>query len=96
MNKGGYVYIIASQSRTLYIGVTSDLMRRMDQHKRKIGSEFAVRYNITRLVYYEEHPDIRTAIAREKQIKKWRREKKVWLIERENPKWKDLSDEWFD
>ena len=95
MKKGGYVYIIASRSRTLYIGVTSDLMRRMDQHKRKIGSEFAARYNITRLVHYEEYPDIRAAIAREKQLKKWRREKKVWLIERENPDWKDLCEEWF-
>lgn len=95
MKKGGYVYIIASKSRTLYIGVTKDLMWRMDQHKQKIGSRFAARYNIARLVYYEEYPDIRAAIAREKQLKKWRREKKVSLIERENPEWKDLSEEWF-
>ena len=76
--------------------MTNNLERRIDQHKRKIGSEFTVKYNITRLVYYEHFADIRDAIAREKQLKKWRREKKVWLIERENPEWKDLSEEWFD
>ena len=95
MKKGGYVYIIASKSRTIYIGVTSNLMLRMYRHKQKIGSKFAARYNITRLVYYEEYPDIREAIAREKQLKRWRREKKVCLIERENPEWRDLSEEWF-
>ena len=96
MQKGGYVYIATNRSKTLYIGVTNNLERRIDQHKRKIGSEFAVKYNITRLVYYEHFADIRDAIAREKQLKKWRREKKVWLIECENPEWEDLSEEWFD
>jgi len=76
--------------------VTNNLERRIDQHKRRIGSEFAVKHNITRLVYYEHFADMRDAIAREKQLKKWRREKKVWLIERENPEWEDLSEEWFD
>ena len=94
MSKGGYVYIIASRSRRLYIGVTSDLEKRMAEHKARVGSAFATRYNITRLVYYERHGDIRDAIEREKQLKKWRREKKVWLIERENPGWRDLTEDW--
>jgi len=94
MSKGGYVYIIASWSRRLYIGVTSDLEKRMAEHKAKTGSQFAARYNITRLVYYEQYGDIRDAIEREKQLKKWRREKKVWLIERENSEWRDLAEEW--
>lgn len=94
--KGGYVYIATNKSRTLYIGVTNNLERRMSEHRQKIGSQFAARYNITRLVYYEEFGDIRDAIAREKQLKRWRREKKVSLIERENPEWKDLSEDWYD
>jgi putative endonuclease len=95
MQKGGYVYIATNRSKTLYIGVTNDLERRMDEHKRKVGSAFAAKYNITRLVYYEQFADIRDAIEWEKQLKKWRREKKIWLIERENPEWEDLSEEWF-
>ena len=94
MSKGGYVYIVASKSRRLYIGVTSDLIRRIDEHRRKVGSKFAAKYNIDRLVYYEQYGDIRGAIEREKQLKKWRREKKVWLIERDNAEWQDLSEEW--
>jgi putative endonuclease len=96
MRKGGYVYIATNKSRTLYIGVTNNLERRMWEHKQKAGSKFAARYNITQLVYYEEFAGIRDAIAREKQLKRWRREKKVWLIERENPEWKDLSEGWYD
>ena len=68
----------------------------MWEHKQKIGSTFAAKYNITQLVYCEACSDIRDAIAREKQLKKWRREKKVWLIERENPDWNDLSADWCD
>jgi putative endonuclease len=96
MERGGYVYIATNRSGTLYIGVTSNLQRRMWEHKQKIGSKFAAKYNITRLVYYEEAADIRDAIAREKQLKRWRREKKVWLIERDNPEWKDLSKGWYE
>jgi putative endonuclease len=97
MKKGGYVYIITNKKQgTLYIGVTNDLVRRMDEHRRKAGSTFAAKYNLTRLVYFEHCPDIREAIAREKQLKKWRREKKVWLIEQENLDWNDLCHEWFD
>ena len=94
--KGGYVYIATNKSRTLYIGVTNNLERRMWEHKQKEGSKFAAKYNITRLAYYETFDDIRDAIAREKQLKRWRREKKVWLIERENPNWEDLSADWYD
>jgi putative endonuclease len=81
MRKGGYVYIATNKSRTLYIGVTNNLERRLWEHKQKTGSKFAARYNITRLVYYEEFADIRDAIAREKQLKGWRRDKKIDLIE---------------
>jgi putative endonuclease len=67
----------------------------MWEHKQGIGSTFAARYNIIRLIYYETFGDIRDAITREKQLKRWRREKKIWLIERGNPSWNDLSAEWF-
>jgi len=96
MGKNGYVYVIANRSKRLYIGVTSNLERRIGEHKRKEGSEFASKYNIDRLVYYEQYGDIRDAIEREKQLKKWRRAKKVYLIERDNPEWRDLSDDWLD
>ena len=96
MPKQYYVYIAKNVSKTLYTGVTNNLERRMDEHKRKVGSQFASRYNTTRLSYYEVHADIREAIAREKQIKSWRREKKVALIESMNPTWQDLSAEWCE
>ena len=96
MSKNGYVYMIASRSKRLYIGVTSNLLRRIGEHKRKEGSEFAAKYNIDRLVYYEQYGDIRDAIEREKQLKKWLRAKKVYLIERDNPEWRDLSEDWLD
>jgi putative endonuclease len=96
MEKGGYVYIATNRSGTLYIGVTNNLQRRMWEHKQKIGSKFAAKYNITRLVYFEQSADIRDAIAREKQLKRWRREKKLWLIERDNSEWNDLSEGWYD
>jgi len=96
VSKNGYVYMIANRSKRLYIGVTSNLVRRIDEHKRKEGSKFAAKYNINRLVYYEQYGDIRDAIQREKQLKKWRRAKKVYLIERDNPEWRDLSDDWLD
>lgn len=96
MERCSYVYIASSQSRTLYVGVTNDLQRRMWEHKEGVGSGFTTRYHITRLVHYEAFADIRDAIAREKQIKRWRREKKVRLIEEENPGWVDLSEGWYD
>lgn len=93
--KAYFVYILASRSRTLYTGVTGHLQRRLFQHKQRNSSGFTSRYYVTRLVYYETFGDPRAAIAREKEIKGWRREKKVGLIKATNPNWLDLSDEWF-
>ncbi len=91
-----FVYIMSNSSRTLYAGVTSNLERRVFEHKHKLTPGFTSRYNLTRLVYVETYPDPRSAIAREKQIKGWRREKKIALIESTNPDWLDLSAEWFE
>ena len=85
------VYIMASRSRVLYIGVTNDLARRVFEHKRGLVPGFTARYRVNRLVYVEEFDSICDAIAREKQLKGWRRSRKVSLIERRNPIWKDLS-----
>ena len=89
------VYILANRSGTLYVGVTNDLNRRLYEHKKKLLPGFTKRYNIDRLVYYEHTPDVGAAIAREKQIKRWRREKKVALIESANRDWHDLAAGWF-
>jgi putative endonuclease len=89
-----YVYIMTNHSRTLYLGVTNDLRRRVLEHKHKLVPGFTQKYNITHLAYYEATPDVRTAIAREKQIKGWLRSKKIALIESANPQWRDLSDDW--
>ena len=86
-----YVHIMASTSRTLYTGVTSNLERRVLQHRGKLLPGFTARYNINRLVYYEVSGEILAAIAREKQIKSWGRKKKIALIESVNRDWKDLS-----
>ena len=86
-----YVYIMTNVSRTLYTGVTNDLERRVHEHKQHLVPGFTSRYNITMLVHYEAFTDIRDAIAREKEIKGWRREKKIALIESLNPEWHDLS-----
>ena len=85
------VYILASNSRRLYVGVTSDLIRRIAEHRNGSIPGFTSHYRIKRLVYYEETLNARAAIAREKQIKKWSREKKLRLIEQVNPGWIDLS-----
>ena len=90
-----YVYIVASLSKRLYTGITNDLERRVYEHKNKLVEGFTKRYHIGRLVYYETYRDVRDAIAREKEIKAWRREKKVALIESVNPTWKDLSAGWY-
>ena len=88
------VYIMAStRNGTLYTGVTSDLPRRVSQHKTGLVEGFTKKYGVHMLVYYERHNDMRSAIIREKQIKKWNRAWKLKLIERENPEWRDLSDE---
>ncbi len=91
-----YIYIMTSPSGTLYTGMTNDLKRRVYQHKHKLIEGFTAKYNVTRLAYYEETQDIQTAIAREKEIKSWRRSKKLELIKSLNPKWQDLSDVWYD
>ncbi|MBI4711834.1 MAG: GIY-YIG nuclease family protein [Planctomycetes bacterium] len=89
-----YVYIMTNRSKTLYTGVTNDLFRRAYEHKLKLISGFTKKYNITHLVYFEETNDIQCAIAREKQIKGWIRQKKIALIEKVNPDWNDLAAQW--
>jgi putative endonuclease len=86
-----FVYILASRSQVLYTGVANDLVRRVAEHKAGEIDGFTKRYKVNRLVYFEDMPDVRDAIAREKQIKGWRRAKKVALIEGVNPEWNDLG-----
>ena len=84
------VYILASDSGVLYIGVTNSLMRRVWEHKQKLIPGFTAQYNVNKLVHYETYDNVRAAIQREKQLKRWSRAKKVSLIEKKNPKWLDL------
>ena len=91
-----YVYILASLSGTLYIGITSNLEKRMFDHKEGLIEGFTKKYEVHRVVYFESYDDVRTAINREKQLKRWRREKKVALIERINPSWRDLARDWYE
>ena len=87
-----FVYILASIRRVVYIGVTRDLERRVDQHWYKAHpTSFSAQYRCNRLVYFEEYAEITDAISREKQLKSWRRAKKIALIESMNPEWRDLS-----
>ena len=91
----GLVYILASKPYgTLYIGVTSNLFLRMEQHKRGEGSAFVKKYAVYRLVYLEEYPLYTDAIRRETNLKRWKREWKIALIEKVNPKWNDLLESW--
>ncbi len=91
MHKQPAVYILASQPRgTLYIGVSSNLLQRIWQHKSGVMEGFTERYEVHQLVYFEMHADMPTAITREKQLKKWKREWKIALIEKDNPDWRDL------
>ena len=89
-----YVYIMANRSKMLYTGVTNDLQRRVYEHQHHLIEGFTSRYQVTRLVYFEETTDVYAAIAREKQIKGWLRAKKMTLIESVNPEWRDLSEAW--
>jgi putative endonuclease len=89
-----FVYIMTNQKGTLYTGVTSDLERRIEEHKAGRIPGFTKKYKINRLVYFEETNDIRQALEREKQIKGWKRDRKKNLIEAVNPQWKDLSEDW--
>ena len=90
-----HVYIMGSLSGTLYIGVTGRLCTRVWQHKQHDPAGFTTRYNVDRLLYWEGFSHISDAIAREKQLKGWRREKKIVLIKSMNPQWIDLSKEWY-
>jgi len=92
--KDYYVYILASKRNgTLYIGVTNDLVRRVYEYKNNLVKGFTSKYNVHRLVYYEDTNDIDVALNREKQLKKWRRKWKLELIEKMNPDWRDLYNE---
>ena len=94
MNKY-YVYILANKTNSvLYIGVTNNLERRIYEHKNKLLSGFTEKYNVSKLVWYEECSDVKAAIQREKNLKKWKRSWKNKLIEKENPDYKDLSSSW--
>ncbi|MDU4026265.1 MULTISPECIES: GIY-YIG nuclease family protein [Anaerococcus] len=95
MEKLYYVYMITNYTNsTLYIGVTNNLYRRLDEHKKKKTNGFTAHYNVYKLVYVESTPDIYAAIAREKQLKRWSRTKKDKLVNSQNPEWKDLMIEW--
>ncbi|HEY2860152.1 MAG TPA: GIY-YIG nuclease family protein [Terracidiphilus sp.] len=90
-----FAYIVASKSRTLYIGVTNSLVKRISQHKRKTFPGFSTTYNCNRLVWFERFEYVNNAIRREKELKGWLRSKKVALIEESNPTWEDLSADRF-
>jgi putative endonuclease len=96
LREGYFVYIMSSQRRVLYIGVSSKLPLRVWQHKTGALEGFTSKYNVTQLVYYECFENIRDAIHREKEIKGWIRQKKIALIESLSPNWKDLSAGWFN
>jgi len=89
-----WVYIVGSSSGTLYIGFTNDIDRRIFEHKSGEFEGFAAKYGCNRLLYYEKFDNVFKAIAREKQLKGWRREKKIKLIEGMNPRWQDLAETW--
>lgn len=91
-----YVYIMSSRSRTLYTGLSNSLGRRVWEHKQGLVPGFTKRYTVHRLVYFEVYNDVKRAIEREKEIKAWRREKKVGLVNSVNPTWHDLAEEWVD
>ena len=91
-----YTYIVASRSHNFYVGMTGQLEIRVEQHKQGRFEGYSKKYNCNRLVWFERFSYVEDAIAREKQLKGWRREKKIALIERTNPAWVDLSREWYD
>jgi putative endonuclease len=94
MDKDFYVYILASQRNgTLYVGVTSNLIKRIWEHKNKVVKGFTQKYNVDKLVYFEQYSDPENAIKREKRLKKYNRKWKLELIEKENPEWRDLYTE---
>jgi putative endonuclease len=89
-----YVYIVANRTHVLYCGMTNSVQRRMEEHRQGSVPGFTQTYQCNRLVWFERYQYIRNAIDREKQIKGWRRAKKIWLIEQANPTWADLSEAW--
>lgn len=91
-----FVYIMTNRSKTLYVGVTNSLIRRVHEHKLGIGSDFTSRYKLDRLVYFERFEDVHRAIGREKEIKGWLRRKKIALIVSANPAWRDLTSNWYE
>jgi putative endonuclease len=92
MTRQDYVYILANRKHgALYVGITSDILRRVHEHKLKLVPGFTAKYGVDKLVYFEMFDDPASAIAREKQLKKWRRDWKLQLIESKNPGWVDLS-----
>ena len=93
MNKQYYVYIITNKPRgTLYIGITNDIIRRMQEHKNKMVEGFSKKYSLDKLMYYESYADVKEAIGREKMLKEWKRVWKIELIEQNNPNWEDLIE----
>jgi putative endonuclease len=91
-SKTYYVYLLTNwNNKVMYVGVTNNLERRIHEHKQKLIKGFTEKYNVSKLVYFEETQDVTAALEREKQIKKWRREKKNQLVDLMNPDWKDLS-----
>ncbi len=95
MNHQYYVYIITNKKDgVLYIGVTNDLERRMFEHKNKLVKSFSSKYNLDKLVYFEQYSSVNEAIKREKQLKKWNRQWKIDLIKKDNPNWNDLAKRW--
>ena|SRR5579863_589802 len=91
-----FVYIMTNRSKTLYTGITGNLIQRVRQHKSAMGSRFTTKYKLDRLVHFERFEDVHNAIEREKQIKGWLRIKKIALIMSVNPAWRDLSREWYE
>ena len=95
MSKTYYIYLITNwNNKVLYTGVTNNLEKRVYQHNNKLIKGFTEKYNVNKLVYFEQTTDINSAIVREKEIKKWRREKKNKLVESKNKSWDDLSEQW--
>ena len=90
-----YVYLLTNwNNKVMYVGVTNNLERRMYEHKNKLVEGFTQKYNVDKLVYFEETKDVHAALEREKEIKKWRREKKNALVLKDNTEWRDLSEGW--
>lgn len=91
-----WVYMMASKSGVLYVGMTNDLLRRVWEHQQKLVEGFTKKYNCTKLIWFEEFREVRDAIECETRMKDWRRDKKVGLIQKSNPQWRDLSDGWYE